>query len=269
MGPRRVAAGRFDVAPAESCRLAPVVARERRDRRASIGSTGAARRARLGGVRGFCWNLRRRARLVALATRGGATGRATNHTWSGPGGFRECERVTTEFGGVNRATGFAGASAPTRVATNREVTRGVLASVDTSARTIVAAADRKGTMSTHEEACEPIVIDESEDQEPSPAEDVAMAEAANDDEATIAITTDAAVENFDDIDGDTAVRPRARTRPIRDAISPPRAPDRPLPSAPRLVRDLVHPSHPRSLPLPLRRAKNRTTRTKAKATRRS
>ena len=76
-------------------------------------------------------------------------------------------------------------------------------------------------MSTHEEACEPIVIDESEDQEPSPAEDVAMAEAANDDEATIAITTDAAVENFDDIDGDTAVRPRARTRPIRGAISPP------------------------------------------------
>jgi hypothetical protein len=124
-------------------------------------------------------------------------------------------------------------------------------------------------MSTHEEACEPIVIDESEDQEPSPAEDVAMAEAANDDEATIAITTDAAVENFDDIDGDTAVRPRARTRPNRDAISPPPRAGSTLSDSPRLVRDLVRPSHPRSLPLPLRRAKSRTTRTKAKATWRS
>lgn len=124
-------------------------------------------------------------------------------------------------------------------------------------------------MSTHEEACEPIVIDESEDQEPSPAEDVAMAEAANDDEATIAITTDAAVENFDDIDGDTAVRPRARIRPIRDAIPPPpRAGSTPseCPPAPRGSRPSVSPEIP---PPPFRRAKNRTTRTKAKATWRS
>ena len=123
-------------------------------------------------------------------------------------------------------------------------------------------------MSTHEEACEPIVIDESEEQEPSPAEDVAMAEVASDDEATIAITTDAAVENFDDIDGDTAVRSRARIRPIRDAISPPpRAGSTPS-ECPSRRADLVHPS-PEIPPPPFRRAKNRTTRTKAKAARRS
>ena len=117
-------------------------------------------------------------------------------------------------------------------------------------RTIVAAVNRNGTMSTHEEASEPIILDESEDQGPSPAEDVAMAEAANDDEATIAITTDPAVENFDDIDGDTAVRPRARTRPIRGAISPPAHPDRALPECP-LRRARSRPSVSPEIPPPL------------------
>jgi len=119
-------------------------------------------------------------------------------------------------------------------------------------RTIVAAVNRNGTMSTHEEASEPIILDESEDQGPSPAEDVAMAEAANDDEATIAITTDAAVENFDDIDGDTAVRPRARTRPIRGAISPPSAPGScpsGVPPAPRAISSVRLTRDP-SPPLP-------------------
>ena len=124
-------------------------------------------------------------------------------------------------------------------------------------------------MSTHEEASEPIILDESEDQGPSPAEDVAMAEAANDDEATIAITIDAAVENFDDIDGDTAVRPRARIRPIRGAISPPSAPGScpsGVPPAPRAISSVRLTRDPSP---PFRRAKNRTTRTKEKSRRRS